>query len=188
MRYLPTGYASAQPYVPYPEDNGDGGLLGGGFGGILSALLPVVLEQVVGGSGGGLGGLSGLLGGSGNLGGDSYGFASPGGASFAGLDPSYVDPYAAGEVGYGYDDGYGSGSDLAGGGSLGDTIGSIFGSGLLGGSMGGLGSRLLGGDPLGGFDLDGAALGLGGADPFQGGGFADAGGLDAASLVTRLVG
>jgi hypothetical protein len=195
VRYLPAGYASAQPYYPYPEENGSGGLLGGGFGGILGALLPVILQQVAGGSGGGLGNLGGLLGGSGGPGGDSYGFANPGDASFAGLDPSYADPYARGDVGYGYDDGYGyadagygSGTDLAGGGSLGDTIGSIFGSGLLGGSMGGLGGGLLGVDPLGGFDLDGQALGIGGADPLQGNGYADAGGLDAAGLVTQLIG
>ena len=189
VQYVPVDtYPVTSAYLPYPEESG-GGLFGGGMGGILGALLPIMLEQMVGGGGGGLGGLGGLLGESGGFAGDSLDFANPGGASFTGLGPSYADPYAVSNVGYGYDNGgygYGYGDQFAGGGGLGDSIGSIFGSGLLGG---GLGNGLLG-DPLGGFDLDGVPAAYGGIGPQYGygPGYADAGGLDAVSLVTQLLG
>ena len=92
VQYVPVDtYPVTSAYLPYPEELG-GGLFGGGMGGILGALLPIMLEQMVGGGGGGLGGLGGLLGGSGGFAGDSLDFANPGGASFAGLGPSLCRP------------------------------------------------------------------------------------------------
>ncbi len=143
------GPQSAYPGVSYGDD-GLGSLLGGGgMSGILTALLPVFLQQAGLGDLGGLGGFGDVAG----LGG--YG-ADP-----AAHDPAYED-YAGEEPVQG---GLG---ELAGLGGLGDmgsllpVVGTLLGGGL------GTGDSLLGG--LGGLgDIGslaglGGGLGLGGAD------------------------
>jgi hypothetical protein len=148
------GQQDSYPAVSY-GDGGLGSLLGGGgMSGILTALLPVFLQQAGLGDLGGLGGLGGGFGDAAGLGG--YG-GDPGG-----YDPAYQD-YAGGD-----ELGQGGLGDLAGLGGLGDmgSLLPIVGS-LLGGGLG-TGDSLLGG--LGGLgDIGslaglGGGLGLGGAD------------------------
>ena len=143
---LPYGYAPpASHYAP-----ADGFGIGGGFGGILGALLPVVVQQLLGGDLGGVGGgalaqsvlPTGLI-----EPGYSYGYAGT-----SGLPSTYYDDSG---FEHAYDDGYAADTGLLGGNeSLMQTVAAVFGSGLLGDSLGGglLGGALGGfGDPLAGF-------------------------------------
>jgi hypothetical protein len=87
------GREDSYPGVSY-GDSGLGSLLGGGgMSGILTALLPVFLQQAglgdLGGLGGGLGGLGGL--------GDVAGLGGSGGDPASGYDPAYQD-YAGAEL------------------------------------------------------------------------------------------
>ena len=180
----PYRYRAAEPYYEDYADMGTGGLFGGGLGdGLFGALLPVVLQMVGGDLGlGGLGGLGGLTG-------SGYGF--PAGASLAGLGSSYLGGggYPDPDIGFGYDDpayamadpAYAADDAYAGGDGLESVIGSIFGGGL----SDSLGASLLG-DPLGGYDLDGAPLTLAGFDdPY---GDADDGGLGSVLAGAGLLG
>lgn len=105
-----TGYETSNWPTSYDRyesgyANSGSGLFGSGGGGLLGALLPVVLQSVVGGDLGnaGLGGLSGLgsVGGLGNVG----GLGSLGGYGDVSVLPlqqaSYADPYANGTGGLG---------------------------------------------------------------------------------------
>jgi hypothetical protein len=179
-RAVPVRYEVAEPFypaAPYQGSNGfdDGGLFGGGLGSILTAILPLVLGEVVGGDLGGLAGQS--------LGAPAgYGFDGAAPVSYAGLDPVYHDAYAAPSIGYGdyayddysYADGFDPAPAMGGDGALLGGIGSMFGSGLLGNSFDGLGGNLLG-------------SGLGGFGSQPGYGFDGGYGIDPETLIAQAV-
>lgn len=122
LGYAQPYYASSGfGYAPYGYDQG--GLFGGGGGGILGALLPVILSSVIGGDlSGGLGGLGGP-GGVGTLGG--LGGLTNVAAYQNGYSEPYYDAYSGYPADYGYSD-YGNFSDYGSYAAVNELTGSPY--------------------------------------------------------------